>query len=207
MMKDKIENFPSLNILKPYLPDCKCCIAGGCFKSILNHEKIKDIDIFFESKNDFQKAIEYYSNNEDFARVFESNNVVCFKNKYLRVDLVKSVYGKPESIISKFDFTVTKFAMFWEETFDEKDVVLQPSIHRELVVIFHPKFFEHLQMKKLVIDADLPFPISTFNRILRYTRYGFMLCRESKLKYLEAVAKAKKEDIALLSKELYESFD
>lgn len=36
-------------------------IAGGCFKNILSGEKVKDIDIFFESEDDFQEAVDLFN--------------------------------------------------------------------------------------------------------------------------------------------------
>lgn len=36
-------------------------IAGGCFKNILSGERVKDIDIFFESESDFQEAIDSFN--------------------------------------------------------------------------------------------------------------------------------------------------
>lgn len=36
-------------------------IAGGCFKNILSGERVKDIDIFFESESDFQEAVNLFN--------------------------------------------------------------------------------------------------------------------------------------------------
>ena len=43
-------------------------------------------------------------------------------------------------------------------------------------------FFEHLHMKRLVIDENIPFPISTWERTYRYKGYGYNMCRETKKK-------------------------
>lgn len=74
-------------------------------------------------------------------------------------------------------------------------------------VVYHPQFFEHLHMQKLVIDADITFPLSTFNRIIRYARYGFVPCRESKLKIITAIKNLPEKQATEIVKELYESFD
>ena len=42
-------------------------IAGGCFKNLFNHEKIKDIDVFFKNQDDFNATCMHLSNNEDFV--------------------------------------------------------------------------------------------------------------------------------------------
>ena len=69
----------------------------------------------------------------------------------------------PEIMICNFDFTITKAAYY-------KD-----SETGEYIFISHKKFFEHLITKKLVLDDKILFPLSTFNRILRYTRKGYFL--------------------------------
>lgn len=40
-----------------------------------------------------------------------------------------------------------------------------------------------------VIDENIPFPISTWERTYRYKGYGYNMCRETKKKLLEAIQK------------------
>lgn len=65
-------------------------------------------------------------------------------------------------------------------------------------------FFEHLHMKKLVLNENILFPVSTFERSYRYRGYGYGLCRESKGHLLNALKTA---DISNLSNELYFGLD
>lgn len=46
---DTPDNFWQIRWLDKYMEGHKGFIAGGCFKNILSGERVKDIDIFFES--------------------------------------------------------------------------------------------------------------------------------------------------------------
>ncbi|HEL1469001.1 TPA: hypothetical protein TV081_000982, partial [Streptococcus equi subsp. equi] len=97
--------------------------------------------------------------------------------------LIRNTYGTPKSVISNFDFTVTKFAYYKNyENVDEDDY------KAVFEVLFHEKFFEHLHMKRLVVDDRLPYPVNTFNRLFKYVSYGYQPCRETKLKIVTSLA-------------------
>src|SRR5690606_36652918 len=123
---------------------------------------------------------------------YENHKVKSYKNikTNIRVELIFSVFGSPEDIISNFDFTIAKFSLF---SFEEDGEIL-------FNVLYVDTFFEDLSMNKLVIDDKLLFPVSTFERTYRYRDYGFGLCKESKGKLLEALKTA---DISDLLNDLY----
>lgn len=58
---DTPDNFWQIRWLDKYMEGHKGFIAGGCFKNILSGERVKDIDIFFESESDFQEAIDLFN--------------------------------------------------------------------------------------------------------------------------------------------------
>lgn len=58
---DTPDNFWQIRWLDKYMEGHKGFIAGGCFKNILSGEKVKDIDIFFESESDFQEAVNLFN--------------------------------------------------------------------------------------------------------------------------------------------------
>lgn len=184
-------------------------VAGGCFKNIFNNEKINDIDMFFESKEDFEKAVSYFrnlikENPDEYKKSYENKKVwaVYSKKDKVRVELIRSVFGRPEDIIADFDFSITKFAYYRNyENIDEDDYL------SHLEVVYHEDYFEHLQMKRLVLDDDIPFPISTFNRSYKYNSYGYNLCKESKIKLIEAIHELQNIDSDELGKSLYEGKD
>lgn len=66
---DTPDNFWQIRWLDKYMEGHKGFIAGGCFKNILSGERVKDIDIFFESESDFQEAIDSFNEEtESFIR-------------------------------------------------------------------------------------------------------------------------------------------
>lgn len=202
-------NFRQLFFLEKFLMGHEGFIAGGCFKNIFNNQKIKDIDIFFYSKTDFEIAVKHYrdlikENPDKWIKSYENKKVwaVYSVTDEVRIELIKSVFGDPEKIISGFDFSITKFAYYInEENIDEDDYIAQ------FEVIYHEDYFEHLQMKRLVLDDEIPFPVSTFNRSYKYQSYGYGLCKESKIKLIEALRNIELFNTEELGKSLYAGRD
>jgi hypothetical protein len=190
-----------IRFLDIYMSGHKGFIAGGCFKNIFQNVKIKDVDIFFLTELDFTEAKMYYDKNEGYTFSYENSNTVAFKNKKtnIRIELIRNTYGSPEEILSKFDFSIVKFA-YCKRTIINDD----QSTSIEYYCTLHDRFFEHLTCKKLVLEVQILFPVSTFERSFRYCRYGFGLCRESKANLLEAIKTA---DTSNLSNELYFGID
>lgn len=178
-------------------------IAGGCFKNLFNHEKIKDVDVFFRSKEDFWNSVNKLDTSEEFTSTYASANVRAYRHNKsgVVVELVRSIFGTPEEIISQFDFTVTKFAYYKELIKDDSgDEVL------EYKAIYHPLFFEHLHLKRLIVDEKIPKPMSTFNRVLRYSKYGYIPCVETKQKLINALRDLPENEI-LVPSNFYEGMD
>lgn len=209
MKKADIYNFRQLFFLDKYLIGHRGYIAGGCFKNIFNQEKVNDIDMFFrqesdfiQSKSHFEELIKKDPNN--WRKSYENKKVwsVFSEKDQIRIELIKSVFGNPEEVISDFDFTITKFAYYSEYKKIEEDDYLA-----QFEVIYHDDYFEHLQTKRLVIDADIPFPISTFNRSYKYQKYGYGLCRESKVKLIQSIFDLPALDASELGLSLYDGKD
>lgn len=176
-IKDSWDFISHLSWLDEYMAGHKGFIAGGCFKNIFNKEVAKDLDMFFESEIDFIEAEQYYKGNEEYYVYYENSKVIAFKNRtkpHITIELVRTVFGTPEEILSKFDFSITKFAYY--KTTEESE-------SGEITVykcMYHKDFFEHLHLKRLVVEEALLFPVSTFERMLRYAKYGYFPCKESK---------------------------
>lgn len=190
------ETFNKVRFLDYYMEGHSGFIAGGCFKNIFKGERIKDLDIFFNNVDEFNKGNEYFKTNEDFVFSYENNNTISYKNKKtnIRVELIRHTYGNPIEIISMFDFSITRFAYSKKE---ENNEVLYYNV-------FVDTFFEDMTNNKLVIDGELKFPVSSFERSYRYRTYGYGLCKESKQKLLEALKTANIDD---LSNDLYFGLD
>jgi hypothetical protein len=181
-----INNLYILKVLDEHLQGHNGFAAGGCFKNLFNKERLKDIDVFFESERDFAEACIYFEGNESYYFYYENKKVKAFKHEksHLTIELIRSVFGKPVDILEHFDFSIVKFAYYKEIIKGEKGnpflEISDIEDKTEFKVMHHKDFFEHLFFKRLVIDNPLTFPIGTFERALRYKGYGYSLCRESK---------------------------
>ena len=190
-----------LNWLDRYLNGHRGIICGGCFKHIFAKEKIKDLDIFFRSEEDWENAVNYFDERSigyisdngsplteqdaEFYFYYENKKVKAYKDikTGMAIELCRATFGEPEEIINSFDFTITKFAYCKEEVQEEDE----EDSHIETKIICNEHFFEHLYMKRLVIDDQINFPMSTFERTYRYAKYGFFPCRETKMKLATAL--------------------
>jgi len=195
IIKDN-ESFFKCRKLDQYMSNHKGYIAGGCFKDIFSNKKFRDIDIFFETPEDFNQALDFYRKNEDYVFVYENDNAVCFSNKNTKkkIELVRSRFCGVEEMLKGFDFTIVKFAYYKAIDGD----------NTEWKYMYHPSFFEDLTNKKLVIDDTSSFPVNTFERTYKYRKYGFGMCRETKKKLIELLQGTNIDD---LGKDLYFGFD
>ncbi len=194
-------NYVELNGLQEYVKGTKGFIAGGCFKDLFRGKKLRDIDIFFENETDYEKAVKKYNKKcsvktSKLKKIYTNDNCTGYRDikKKINIELIKSIFGTPQAVIEQFDFTIVKAAYF-----------NPPSDEQEIQFLYHPDFFEHLMLKRLVIDEGMPKAVATLNRTLKYTKYGFGLCRESKIKLTnEVIEKGVVEDI---NGDLYFGFD
>lgn len=60
LIKENRDNFWMLHWLDEFMVGHKGFICGGCFKNIFNNEKVKDLDIFFTSEEDWDEAVDYF---------------------------------------------------------------------------------------------------------------------------------------------------
>lgn len=233
LVKAERDNFWTLNWMDEFMAGHKGFICGGCFKNIFNREKVKDLDIFFESKADWDEAVQYFDSmtpgyngddkrDEEYTFFYENDNVKAYKHKRtgIAIELCCKIFGTAEEILKRFDFTITKFALYKEEVEDETGAEIEhdpfgiepvepdkkPETHIEYRILMNDKFFEHLHMKRLVIDDEIPFPMSTLERMFRYAKYGFFPCRETKMKIVNALRELSDEQVEL-SESLYDGMD
>lgn len=234
--KDR-NNFWMLNWLDKYMVGHKGFIAGGCFKNIFSKEKVKDIDIFFESLSDWQEAVQYFDSmtpgydgddkrDEDYIFHYENEKVKAYKNikNGIRVELCRALFGTAKEVISQFDFTIAKFAYYKAEVEDESGTEIypfsfdgmeelaeyhmgkNPDTHIEYKIVCDKNFFEHLHLHRLVTDDKIPFPMSTFERMIRYIGYGYRPCRETKVKIAMAIHDLSEQEI-VTGESLYDGMD
>lgn len=192
------EVLPQLKRLDKFMEGHKGFIAGGCFKNLFNNEKVRDIDIFFELESHFNDAVKYFESNDEYQKHYQNDNCNAFKHKttYIVVELVKKFFLPVQETISQFDFSIVKFAYYKEDNGDNGITYKATYLDR---------FFEDLHLKKLVIDNGILLPINTFERSFKYQKYGYGLCRESKIKLIDAIRKLQGDIDVSLS--LYNGID
>ena len=194
-------DYSALGQVIRHVKGTKGIVAGGAFKNVFSGTPVKDIDVFFRNQTDWEDAYETLVS-RGYTKDYEGKRVRALKcpETDVRVELignsygeVEDIFGEPEGILQNFDFTITKAAVFFHE--------------EAWVFLKHRDFFEHLTLKRLVIDADLVKPFSTFERTLRYTGYGYRMCRDSKVTLLQEIQEVEFEDIAQLGSGLYDGID
>lgn len=208
ILDEPLSNFIKLRQLDKYMTDHKGYIAGGVFKNIFNNEKFKDIDIFFENEKDYTEAVEHYRGNEEYVLAYKNDKTTAYRNTKTGVilELIRHKYKTPLEMIKEFDFTITKFVYYKELADGEDDEVKEVNWK----IAYHNKFFEHLHMKRLVIDQEtqeIILPVNTLNRMFRYGKYGYFPCRESKAKLIQALRALPAFSDELLGIELYNGLD
>lgn len=214
LVEKDLNNYFQLNWLTEFMIGHKGFICGGCFKNIFNGEKVKDIDVFFKNQTEYAEAVLYFDSMtseykgadkrpETYRFHYENSKVKAYRHieSGTVIELCRSIYGTPEEIISNFDFTITKFAIYKEEVVDEDD-----EMHIETKIVCDDCFFEHLHLKRLVVDEKMLFPASTFERTLRYAKYGYFPCKETKMKIIKGLQSLGDSEIEL-SRSLYDGMD
>jgi hypothetical protein len=187
-------------------------IAGGCFKNIFSNQSVKDIDIFFKNYTDYENAFDYFKQhdvsekeskdgNKEYQFVYQNDKCICYRHipTGIKIELIDSIFGEPKDILEQFDFTISKYAYYNKKITDP----FEDEVKYELTCVYHQDFFEHLTQKKLVIDDKIPFPVSTFERVLRYTSYGYNLCKESRKKLIIALNQIEKIENEQFSDSFY----
>jgi hypothetical protein len=168
-------------------------IAGGVFKDVFEKKDIRDIDIWFENEFDWKEAVEYFGMN-GWVRNHETENSIGFRRAFagsIVVELINNRFGTPEEIINSFDFTVCQCGMYkmLGDDADGNTVTVYKLIHDE-------KFFQDLRNKTLHLTHDtIVNPVGQFDRVLKYSRYGFKLDYPSRYKLLHAIHDTEMVDI------------
>lgn len=145
------DNFWQIRWLDRYMEGHNGFIAGGCFKNILSGERVKDIDVFFESNDDFQDAVDLFNSDsyvKDGWKFKYRNEKACAFQKdgeKAWIEFIESEFGTPEEILRSFDFTVAKMAYFKKPKYDNSDDDIPFSSEKivgyEYRLLHHENFF------------------------------------------------------------------
>lgn len=182
-MKTSTDNLEKLSHLNIFLEGHNGYIAGGCFKDIFNNKKPKDIDIFFNNCDDFENAEDYFDKSKEYKYVYSSDNAYCYKHLKtgIYVDIICKIYGKPEDVIEQFDFSITKYAYYKEK--------------EKYVSVFNDFYFKHLENKVLCFNGEIPYPVHTLKRLVRYIQRGYSPTFDSLCCLVSAIKDCSEEEL------------
>ena len=176
-------------------------IAGGVILSRLMRTK-SDVDIFYNEEVEAENAYFQFKKEYDdhkFAtpptisklvkHVSSKKNAyrVQLRQPYVQLDIVRIPFKSPVDCIRQFDFTIVMVA-----------------VDRDGNFYHHKNWYEHIAAKSLVVN-ELPFPVSTAWRVLKYMQKGFCICPTQYQKILTAVKNNTKPDDTLDG--FYDAFD
>ena len=140
-------------------------LAGGAVRSVFASEKISDFDIFFPSEKAFSDCIAEIAgeldSNDDLKYNFTKTDSAWshFSDKKQHFQLICAVFGTPEEILSKFDFTVCMGVWI-------------PSTSN---FILDDLFLKHIAQKRLCYNIGSDYPICSLWRVIKYTKKGYKL--------------------------------
>jgi hypothetical protein len=174
-------DFPRVLALTEYVDAFDCIIAGGVFKSLFLGQPINDIDLFFRDSKRAVMAVDRLDGAHTppvitGKQLYTTGNAIGYKRDSdgQRFEIVTSRKGTPREILNTFDFTVSRFALYKEDG--------------EYRVTHHVDYTEDIQNRRLVLPADADKdPIGTFERGLKYSRYGFRMSIPTKKKLIEDI--------------------
>lgn len=141
------------------LKDCNAIIAGGSIASIFSEQKIKDYDVYFRNKEDFQKMFNILSNKKDIRLVYTTDCAETFKSENIIVQLIKieKLMGEPEDIINKFDYSVCMGA--YDFKFDS--------------FTLNKNFLKDLAARRLIFNINSNYPLASLYRMKKYINKGY----------------------------------
>lgn len=176
----KINDRKIIDMLSPFLINDKLCVAGGFFKDYYTNKKCNDIDIYCLDSGTAKEVKTIF--NYAFKLDFNSENVTRYHSGKLQIDLVTKIYGDAKQIISQFDFTICKFAVY-KKGYD-------------FYAVYCNNFFVDLHDKIISTEkCEMPCPMSTLKRLIRYVGYGYSPSDETLLDIATEINQLDEEQI------------
>lgn len=146
----------------------KAYIAGGCIRSMILKEDIKDIDIFFKADNELFDLLRK-------AKIgFATSNAITFNIASNKFQLCFTHVDKPDVVVDQFDYT---FNINYYDPVSHKLRIEDISAIKE---------------KRLVVNRDCRNPLGTLGRLHKFVERGYQIPSKMDLMFL-AVAISEKE--------------
>ena len=156
-------------------------LAGGVFKSLVLDETPNDWDFYFKTKEGLSRFLDFVSKNNYFQPTSLTNrdkiksskislitdNAITFKFPKATIQFIIFETGKPEEIISRFDFLHTQ--SYYDPATAKLECPTQHIVGKELA--FNPKAYT---------------PLSAMKRMTKFIKQGWTISDE----HVEALAQA-----------------
>lgn len=161
-------------------------IAGGVFKDILTGRNVKDIDLFFDNKQNYLKALRNFG--KDHELLYQSDNCISYrvyinptKTESVVVELIYNEFSNIKNTLDRFDFNISKIGMYPE--------------HRgffngmgNIKILSYPGAISDILRGKLKI-INYNNPVGNLVRVIKYNGYGFKTSKHEFAKLLIEVQK------------------
>lgn len=180
-------------------------VAGGALTSIFSRKEINDIDLYFKSTADCNAFISacrmdkrylakvdseniadlYKRSHKDVMATYQTTNALSFVYGKRKFQVIKKFTGEPSEIFNHFDFTINMGAwmpdgVFW----------------------LYKDFFEDLARRRLMINVNTFYPISTVVRVFKYVRKGYTIGGTEILKIMLRVHSLELSNFGVLKEQL-----
>jgi len=141
-------------------------IAGGSLTSAFTGRAINDVDFYFQSKADFQMAIQDAYDSGLWC-VAATDRAVTFVSGPLVIQLMCfDFFDSPAAIFDAFDFTACMAAF---------DIDNQQFA-------FHEDFLKHAAQRYLKFHSGTRYPFGSLLRVLKYQSRGYTLGKSDLLR-------------------------
>lgn len=188
-----------INSLLPLFDGHSGFIAGGFFKDYFSQKKhIKDIDMFFNSSENFDKAVSSFE--KKYKKKYSTDNSFGFSYRPVSnifsgtvvVDLVQRNFGTPQEIVDSFDFSATRCALIYDSdgvssvvnNFDSKNYSVRvfenvDSSGAVFSLLYHNDFFNDVEKRLIRVKENVDASSVLFERLNRYMNYGYSVVDDS----------------------------
>lgn len=170
MMSDRVAFYFKANILDKLPEDVrdKVVVAGGAVRDKLVDADIKDIDLFVEDKETEDKVMAFFKEKGKEGNVNTQLANYTFEGKWIQVIRGKYYNMKTTEVIDSFDFTICQ-AMVTTEGLKTGEYFWQGIATK------------HLRINKIT------FPLSTLERLQKYTKKGYTACNGTLLSIAKSI--------------------
>jgi hypothetical protein len=138
-------------------------LGGGCLRDIINRKKVKDWDVFFVTKEDWEN---FNSEMKKYEITFTNSKLDKVNVRKFKIDkcLIDSIYylhvQRVEHVVETFDFTIN---MLW---YNPKDNQLHGTMEYSAEEIIN-----QIISKQLIVGDNLWYRASFFRALKRYDRF------------------------------------